>query len=202
MKERGILMTATNVRSIIAGTKTQTRRRVAFPRKRDSFVLQDDGNGWWPYQSDDGESSVCNDGCEHPYACPYGVPGDRLWVRETWRTHSTKHDQIRPRDLSPHGDVVIHYDASMQFVAPFLGKGRPSIFMPRWASRITLEITDVRVERLQEISEADAVAEGVTVTVRENGALDPFRELWRSINGPGSWDANPYVWVIEFRRLP
>ena len=85
MADRPILFSAPMVRAVLDGTKTQTRRAVALPRARDSFVLVEHVDGWWPYQSDDGETPLCNDGMEHPYSCPYGQPGDRLWVRETWR---------------------------------------------------------------------------------------------------------------------
>ena len=110
---------------------------------------------------------------------PYGRTGDRLWVRETW-------------GHNPEGPGYV-YRSDGDFDMKFHGdRWRPSIHMPRWASRITLEVTGVRVERLQDINEEDALAEGVE---------HAFRSLWESINGPGSWDANPWVWVVEFRRV-
>lgn len=134
--------------------------------------------------------------------CPYGVPGDRLWVREAWRTVPAV-DHLPPRELTSAHRIWYEADAPHQ---PGFGKLRPSMFMPRWVSRITLEITSVRVERLQEISEADAKAEGVAIKNSPAAFLTSyargFRDLWESINGPGSWDANPWVWVVEFRRLP
>lgn len=208
MKERPILFGAPMVRALLAGTKTQTRRVVALPRKRESFVVLDYGNGWWPYESDDGESELCDDGMEHPYTCPYGQPGDRLWVRETWRTVAES-DAIPPRDLTPAHRIW--YEADEPHQRGF-GKLRPSMFMPRWASRILLEVTAVRVERLQDISKADAEAEGIE---RDGSAwrhytrpcrfacTDPrmsYQTLWELINGAGSWDANPFVWVVEFKR--
>lgn len=193
MKERPIPFSATMVRAILAGTKNQTRRIVAFPRKRESFVLEDHGNGWWPYESDDGESSVCDDGCEHPYTCPYGVPGDVLYVKEAWRT-SGEYDQRKPSELPD--DAPIEYIASVLFGDERLtGRYRHARFMMRWMSRITLEITDVRVERLQEISREDEIAEGTP-----EGMF--YDALWSSINGASSWDANPWVWVVCFKRVP
>jgi hypothetical protein len=129
--------------------------------------------------------------------CPYGQRGDRLWVREAWTVNLTGD----PKHGGP-GTVPI-YRAEHPHAAD---RWRPSIHMPRWASRITLEITAVRVERLRNISEADARAEGVTRPVPmldddPSTYVDAFGDLWASINGPGSWDANPWVWVIEFRRV-
>ena len=124
-------------------------------------------------------------------------------MRETWSAPHA-YDHLPPR-LIPQ-DARIHYAATEDRGGLLW---RPSIHMPRWASRITLEITGVRVERLREISEADVQAEGWTrrpevstdPQVHKEAARDWFMDLWESINGPGSWDANPWVWAIEFRRL-
>ena len=127
--------------------------------------------------------------------CHYGQPGDQLWVREAWSTHRCFDDRP-PRDLK--GSFHYWADGEIQ-----TGKRRPSIHMPRWASRITLEITGVRVERLQDISRGDAMAEGCPFPNMAQGA-DPrnwYADLWNSINGPDSWDANPWVWVVEFKRV-
>lgn len=136
--------------------------------------------------------------------CPYGLPGDRLWVREAWATHACL-DNVPPRDLV-YQDVVYLADGQ-----PRKGKYRPAMFMPRWASRIVLEVVAVRVERLQDITEAQAIAEGILRAGSgwlgyEGGPwfaspIGAFRSLWESIHGTDSWDANNYVWVIEFRRL-
>jgi hypothetical protein len=131
----------------------------------------------------------------NPLICRYGQPGDRLWVRETFAV------------LGDEDKHVLHYRATH----PIEGSGwKPSIHMPRWASRITLEITSVRIERLQDISGEDSAAEGVTGpigspraygVVTKQFARDQFMRLWESINGPDSWQVNPWVWVIEFERI-
>jgi hypothetical protein len=166
--------------------------------------------------------------------CPYGQPGDRLWVRETWRIGAWNEDEgeiavdymadnhSRREWLQvPKKDEFEKYwmqccddcaKASIQFdeegiyqwpVGQSPCRTRPSIFMPRWASRITLEITNVRVERLNSISVSDAIQEGYNGSIADS--IDPsikwFSALWEEINGPGSWDANPWVWVIEFKRI-
>ena len=200
MKERPLLFSAAMVRAILSNTKTQTRRVVkpqfaayAIPVE---MPATDPARGWVA----PGHSGVwwC-DAAANPddvRRCPYGQPGDRLWVRETF-------------GFSGSGYIPdIHFRATNP-EAPILGRWHPSIHMRRIDSRITLEITSVRVERLQEISEADAQAEGWTrrpevstdPQVHKEAARDWFMDLWESINGPGSWDANPWVWVIEFRRL-
>jgi hypothetical protein len=129
--------------------------------------------------------------------CKYGEPGDRLWVRENFL--QLMHGQVT--------DGRVKYCASIDPRSTGTPKNdgywwrkRPSIHMPRWASRITLEITGVRVERLQHISEHDAKAEGVESAQCCGAHYHGFSKLWQSINGPDSWDANPWVWVVEFRR--
>jgi hypothetical protein len=142
------------------------------------------------------------------------MPKDRLWVRETWRTNSI-YDNDKP-SLIP-SSAPIEYAADHNKKQLMAGKNRPSIFMPRWASRIDLEIIGIRVERLQDISEADAIAEGIirhgvcsntglfhNYIDSSTGFIDPrdsYQSLWQSINGQESWEANPWVWVIEFKKL-
>ena len=208
MKERPILFSAPMVRALLDGSKTQTRRAVKPPRTREWFVLEDHGSGWWPYQSDDGESSNCNDGMEHPYACPYGRPGDRLWVRE----NGWQRPERTPKMMSEGAHIwqPYAYDADAQFGLGIANKTykdlgwkrRPSIHMPRWASRILLAVTEVRVERLQDISRGDAMGEGCPFPNMAKGD-DPkkwYAEQWRQINGADAWDANPWVWAVSFRR--
>ena len=202
MKERPILFSAPMVRAILDGTKTQTRR-----------VVNAKHLPWL-------ENSVLNflDGKWNQRPLPYGQPGDRLWVREAWRTVAEA-DAIPPRDMDEAFRLWFEVEAPHQ---PGAGKCRPPMFMPRWASRITLEITSVRVERLQDISEADAIEEGIekSPSLGKPGAFqwcdyrvfgDPsewfncpirsYRSLWQVINGPGSWEANPWVWVVQFKKV-
>lgn len=208
MRERPIIMSAPQVRAILAGTMTQTRRAVKI-RGLD-FVGGGPRNGadWndpscWGFEDCNTGRNwalASGEGVDDVFSCPHGVPGDRLWVRETWRVMGES-----PEDtLDMFGRDDIQYRADRD--ESYIGKYRSSIHMPRWASRITLEITNVRVERLQNISEADAMAEGTPpVLVPPDGGDQPhvvgYRDLWESINGAGSWDANPWVWVVAFRRV-
>jgi hypothetical protein len=169
MKERPILFSGPMVRAILEGRKTITRR---------VLKLQDyDGGNC--YETRDG---ILRDILS---LCPYGIPGDRLWVRETW--------------ADPCGKRIPVYRAD-EATAYQNVKWRPSIFMPRWASRITLEITRVRVERLQDITEKDAISEGVLSSDYDKTYRYAFSVLWDSINGPKyPWSDNPWVWVIDLR---
>jgi hypothetical protein len=143
--------------------------------------------------------------------CPYGAPGDRLWVKETWAIDAEDVETARRR----HEDVLLdacpvgpYYRATASDFDESSLRWRPSIHMPRWASRISLEVTGVRVERLQAISEADAVAEGVHYELGEvkpdspNAHRISFSTLWDELNAKRApWSSNPWVWVIEFRRV-
>ncbi len=143
---------------------------------------------------------------------PYGLPGDRLWVRENGWERPERTAKMMREGADTWKPYYFDADGlSWQDLEDFKAwrfKRRPSIHMPRWASRITLEIIGVRAERLQDISEADALAEGITLhpdhhnKPRDNiyGPVQTYRDLWESINGPGSWEANPWVWVVEFKR--
>ncbi len=210
MKTKPILFSGPMVRALLDGSKTQTRR-----------VFKAKNGGVWPHKNDlPGMHQIMRN-------CPYGhrIGGDRLYVRETWAAPHA-YDHLPPR-LIPK-DARIHYAATEDRGGLLW---RPSIHMPRWASRITLEIAGVRVERLEDISEADAIAEGIErlpepviaggwsgenrFTLKGMGtgacagdvswnaptAAELYQRLWESINGPGSWDANPWVWVVEFRRV-
>jgi hypothetical protein len=206
VKERGILFSGAMVRALLSGAKTQTRRVVSI---REFGPSQTRGYDW----TFRGRYGMWND-VSHARLmeqCPYGKPGDRLWVRETWRTmHANNHRA--PSELHPDRTLVA-YEADADRVIK--GRLRPSLRMPRWASRITLEVTEVRVQRLQDISEEDARAEGVApapgLTFRPEGESDlrplthreAFECLWDSINGDrASWSSNPWVWAVSFRRLP
>jgi len=190
IKERPILFNGAMVRALLDGSKTQTRRAVKpqpSPSSTEAFQCAD---GIWRFSHPTARCPVSHEADD--VRCPYGQPGDRLWVREAWTTHAC-FDEIRPRDLTTRS---LHYQADGQIKT---GKNRPSIHMPRWASRITLEITGVRVERLQDISETDALAEGIDQDTCVPVAM--YRDLWEQINGFSSWDKNPWVWVVEFKRV-
>lgn len=183
-RERPIIFNGDMVRAILEGRKTMTRRVV----KIDSPTLEfDTCTPYWPTCTGKGGDFI-------RVPCPYGQPGDRLWVRETWGSGFT---DMNFKTLTKGAKYKADYPDDTKFTG---GKWRPSIHMPRWASRITLEITNVRVERLREIDEEEARAEGFLnnnwATARGNFAL-----LWDEINGPGSWDKNLWVWVIEFKKL-
>jgi hypothetical protein len=232
MKERPILFSAPMVRALLEGRKTQTRRLLK-PQPPSFAAVVDPYNGdtraftAWTADNrmiltgDDGEV-VGNQGKDRAHwSSPYGVVGDRLWVREA-------HAFTTGIDNAPLGSVRFRADeGSEAWAADRLDRQtnrrspwRPSIHMPRWASRITLEVKDVRVERLNAISEEDAEAEGVTVHVgvvdgdgeviglrpafvpwplEGHGARQAYASLWDDINGAGSWAASPWVWVVEFR---
>ncbi|BDE70869.1 hypothetical protein [Delftia lacustris] len=227
MKERPILFSAPMVRAILAGTKTQTRRILKLKWGFD-VEERDDGTLWpWAQHPD------CDDDVWMP--CPQGEIGDQLWVREAFRFPASL-DHLSP---SVCGDKALDagyrtpwapaqfeadgsrtgewrgFDTPPEKTRP--GKLRPGIHMPRWASRISLEITALRAERLQDISDADARAEGIECMAGDpecgyrnyldqtcqDWSLSPresFRSLWESTNGPASWAKNPWVWVVEFER--
>jgi uncharacterized protein YhfF len=190
--ERPILLKDEMVRAILDGRKTQTRR-VMKPQPEGGL----DFTPFAPF-------GVVN-GKGNPLICRHGQPGDRLWVRETWQHLHNEGQKADEFEQWQQNSIDCFYlaDESSPNNKPMSGRWRPSIHMPRWASRITLEITDVRVERLQDISNEDAVAEGIgTPCDMRYAALDAFKPLWESINGHDSWEANPWVWVIEFKRIP
>jgi hypothetical protein len=194
IKERPIRLYPHEVRGILDGRQTQLRRimkpqpapwvtdmyaeeTLDFSSKTDRWILN-------------GKTEKNSDWATGFIRCPYSQPGTRLWVRETWGPI--------------HKDVYIYRADYHDGRHPLKWDWRPSIHMPRAASRILLEITDVRCERLQDIRRGDSMAEGCPFPNMAKGP-DPrlwFSELWQSINGPESWDANPWVFVIEFRKLP
>jgi hypothetical protein len=199
MKERPILFSAPMVRAILDGRKTQTRRVVK---------PQPYANGWWHHK----DIAAPIDNPDFLSLSPYGFIGDRLWVRETW-CHF-------PADAPDGMGENTYYradPANSVGCEPILArngvKWRPSIFMPRWASRLLLEVTAIRVERLQELDDADAQAEGCPghYSKDEEGIKDElmspveeYAELWDSLNSkrPGcSWADNPWVWVLTFKRV-
>jgi hypothetical protein len=232
VSERPILFSAPMVRALLAGRKTQTRRIVksttilglATPEewnaRRADYRMQ-------PMTAQSKHHLFWADGYVFGLKCPYGYPGDQLWVRETWADVNTCEGPAIA--FRADGSYRSWHDFSQVF-GPDYGAGppmsyetypgnytmwvddllagaeghlwRPSIFMPRWASRITLEVTAVRVERLQDISEADCCAEGVGSPITRDCKRPKYERLWEEINGKGSWAANPWVWVISFRAIP
>lgn len=204
-RERPILFNADMVRAILDGRKTQTRRVVKpQPEYRENESLPGHFGTWLHGWNLDHECVIPSDYWKH---CPHGQPGDRLWVRETWMNLKGTGVSGSPDPKFNPKQIPVAYRAECtaegEDARIDMGlKWRPSIYMPRWASRINLEITGVRVERLQDISDDDVWAEGWESVSVGNCDYKNFGELWESISGPGSWDANPWVWVIEFRRLP
>ncbi len=210
MKERPILFSGPMVRAILEGRKTQTRRllkipgimpRTAFPITSPDESIEKWDDGTFHYFSTSAMSG--------PYPCPYGEPGDRLWVREAWQ-----HGNHPLGPYQPGCPVYYRADYLDDPHGPDGEKSpegryrtwRPSIHMPRTASRILLEVYDVRVERLQDISEAACLAEGCSgghgciSGYQYNATPDEhFKWIWESVGG--DWSANPWVWVVEFQRL-
>jgi hypothetical protein len=226
MKEHPILFKGEMIRAIIAGQKSQTRRAMRNQVVSPGIVQL----------ARPGYCEIVNEhGVQIPgFHCPYGQPGDQLWVREAWSVemlsaYGTKdgyHSNYALRykaDLSEREIEVLpgEPDPYIKLYENQRFDWRPSIHMPRLASRITLEITGVRVERLQDINEEDAKAEGVERTVTGDGwrrysddpeqesagltpcasAINSYQSLWSAINGDDSWNANPWVWVVEFKRV-
>ena len=224
MKERPILFSGPMVRAILSGQKTVTRRAMKHQPCRQPVMVPNGSANFWsnPLYIEGAMMGSQNHGC------PYGQPGDRLWVRETWLEDpeddgTWAYTQYMGCKGSPLSDIPKRFQKPDHciFRADWNGPEmlwRPSIHMPRWASRILLEVTDVRVERLQDISEDQCIAEGIEGCVP--GCQSPydgdgapecdcmnlsyeesFQALWSSINGAKSWSANPWVWVVEFKRI-
>lgn len=196
MKTTPILFSGPMVRAILDGRKTVTRRVV----KPQPNYVNKLGIPFYP----DGKGPV------DYRLCPYGTTGDQIWVKETFGCIGRS-----PKDgPPPKGEESTTVYRATSTVVPHVIKWRPSIHMPRWASRLTLEIVSVRVERLQDMTEEDAKNEGLDFVgdgaarwgvkgLPDSWGNDPrqsFRSLWESINGPGSWERNDWVWVVEFRR--
>lgn len=214
MKERPILFSGPMVRAILEGRKNMTRRVI----KPQPKVFNGRAGGrdiGWPL-----------DNHGRLLACPYGQPGDQLWVRETWCSLKEVGFSVDPKAIAYRastGQTLKWRDEEDRDEGEETPRWKPSIFMPRWASRILLEVVSARVERVQDISEADAKAEGaeakrwgdlkqiptsLLMRFGRNLPIDPlyvygFGELWDSINSARGygWDVNPWVWVVEFKRI-
>lgn len=242
MKERGMIFNAEMVRAILDGRKTQTRRPVQFKPRDPGLNLNSSGLELGHYRSGVPLSGCvlrsrggmgCWNDRTYPAKCPFGQPGDRIWVREAYRFPQSL-DDVSPRGVGEMAVATgykrpwspVFYQSTGDFSEGWngfetpptvsdAGRLRPSTQMPRWASRITLEITGVRVEQLQDISKADARAEGITdggclncgepepcgCSEPKPCAVDAFAHLWQTIYGEGNWFSNPWVWVIEFREV-
>ena len=213
MKEHPIIFNSEMIKAVLDGRKTQTRRIVKWPLKGGSpnpILRITEGISRGTYIAHDGNGN-------NTIFCPYGKVGDKLWVREAFCC-GVEWDYEKPSELDPLcGANDIWFPSGQNEVEnpdkaekpEGYGKTRPSIFMPRWASRITLEITAIRVERVKDMTEGDAIAEGIDappmIRTREQVEklwLD-FKTLWDSINkkrGYG-WESNPWVWVVEFKVI-
>lgn len=238
MKERPILFSAPMVRALLDGRKTQTRRIVK-PQPGQGEYIDDEA-----HNIDSEFVYAGNCGCyyERKCLCPYGVPGDRLWVREShyqpkaFTSRSVEYLDRNCKTITAGGCVMYGRECNTEYLLKIArqfkqpedevlnnrGKLKSSIHMPRWASRINLEITDVRVQRLKDISDVDAIAEGIS-QVGEwkepradstacwssygqpepyfNSPIDSYHSLWDSINGANSWIENPWVWTLTFKRI-
>jgi hypothetical protein len=233
MTDRPILFSAEMVRAILNGSKTQTRRVMKPQPKPTPADYPGPAGHWWPSQKHKSMLGVEREMQKWKglagSACPYGDIGDQLWVRETcWAESVDQGGPLRRLDgdgiryAADHAWLIIEntQEASEAWCKlcqyggddaldnqTNIGRRVPSIHMPRWASRITLRITDIRVERLQDISHADVLAEGLLSAEAERAhdvTMNPkrsFGNLWNQINGAGAWEANPWVWVMAFERV-
>ena len=199
MRERPILFSGEMVRAILDGRKSVTRRVVKFNAA--GRVKEPGSHRNWHRDDPDAVK-----------ACPYGQPGDRLWVREAWAPLESVivgHQRIHKCAYrATNGGNMVEFSPGCDYLV----RWKPSIHMPRWASRLTLEVVGVRVERVQEIGDEDAVKEGCKGFVMpmepDQGSTDgqspaeEFRDLWDHINASRGfgWDKNPWVWVVEFKR--
>lgn len=198
LKSRGLMFKSPLVMAILNGEKTQTRRIVKPPIKREAFIMLDYGNGWWPFQSDDGESELCNDGCEHPYVCPFGEKGELLYVRETFslKDNGDNKSILYKADNTEYffdGEKVLGLIGSCEFN----GAWKPAIHMNKEYARIWLEVDFVRVEKLQDISEEDAMKEGITLKPGQS-PRQAFFDLWNTTGA--NYKENPWVWVVGFKK--
>ncbi len=215
--ERGMIFNGEMVRAILDGRKTQTRRllnKATGPSLSVDIAEDPPGVAELSWLYGDGPGYEVHERIKL-VSCPYGKPGDRIWVRETWAEAGARAPELQLYRANYPEHVPSHYE---NLPPAEEIRWTPSIHMPRWASRILLEITDVRVERLNGISEAEAEAEGIDMEALADSqdcydciadhnmtgrptAKGAFKYLWESIYGVDSWQANPWVWVIEFKRI-
>lgn len=225
MTERGMIFNSEMVRAILDGRKTQTRRIMKVQPENSELGLRrvveskngiDDGKYFWSQSDATGLKSRSK-----PFACPFGTVGDRIWVREAFRVHSRATDVAtlvyKASERNSWTEQTHRVPVAVCNKPATPEKWTPSLHMPRWTSRILLEITNVGVQRLQDISSGDAVREGICQLPASgryclspgdqyfggasHSAKEVYSWLWSSIYGEESWKANPWVWVIEFKRV-
>ena len=202
MKERGMIFNGEMVRAILDGRKTQTRRPIKWKQTRFTEIGEREDGSKWPW-SEDAEHA-----CDFWHPCPFGAVGDRIWVREAFRVHSRATDVAtliyKASERNSWTEQTRRVPVAVCNKPATPEKWTPSLHMPRWASRILLEITDVRVERLQSITLGDICKEvgcGLYDFRPATYGFQVWEELWKSIYGAENWQANPWVWVIEFKRV-
>ena len=228
-KERGIIMSGESVPRILDGSKVETRR-VVRPGPGQRAWLTDEVIRWVRAFGPpvDGWCTMATEGGHiGSVRCPYGVPGDRLYVKESWRPVSWTDDgdevliaypagptsgsaqaeawcKVTGVEQFAHEDWLAREEARIEAAPMLCAPNRPSIFMPRWASRLVLEVVSVRVERVQEITDDGARAEGVVDVSHLHGAPScraTFTNMWNAINGKRApWESNPWVWVVRFKK--
>lgn len=213
LKERGMIFNAEMVRAILDGRKTQTRRVMAVQPEHSNLGLRrvvdskngvDNGKYFWSQSDATGWKARSK-----LFKCPFGMVGERIWVRETFNGFWLDDDVIQEiKDGISSAAELCDYRADYPDASRPAEGWTPSIHMPRWASRITLEITGVRVERLNSMTEHDALAEGcpgghdsIPGYMYSATPHEHFHHIWTSIYGEDSWQSNPWVWVIEFKRV-
>lgn len=213
-RERSIIMSGAMVKALLAGKKTQTRR----------LIKPQPPSGFWFYELTDdlgySEAGFVQNELEDPlyYRCPYGKPGDKLWVKETWRHYGNLYKGNKAYALVEYRADGACRQIELKIPLPtrsWWDSGKKPwaspIFMPRWASRITLKVTKIRIQQVQDIGANDIFKEGIDKWEEYEGgrvisvaqARGRFRQLWNSLYAKGDfgWDSNPWVWVIEFKRV-
>lgn len=201
MRKRPIIFTELMLKALLAGQKTQTRRKV---KPAPQLVNQGPDKELEYWQWNDCAWTALKPHCPIGDCnlaineCPYGSPDDLLWVRESWAIEE-RYDGVRQRDLPANNKLKVWYPSDTAKPG-WAGKRRRAMFMMRWASRLTLEITRIRIEQVHGISLYDVQAEGLDVSrLAKSGARDEYGKLWESISSAASWAENPWVWVIEFK---